>query len=262
MNRYLTTLGRFWSASIGAEMEYRLNFLSSTLSSVMTLTGSLFTLWLLFRGDYQPGGFSWHEAVLVVGMFTILEGLQSALMNPNRMLISEAVREGTLDHVLLKPIDSQFWLSVRRFSPWGLPNVALGLGLVAYSILGGHVTATALGVVTAAAMLASGVLLLYCLGYALATLSIWFVKLYNVTMAMQALLEAGRYPVSAYPAAYRVFFTFVLPVAFMTTVPARAVTGDAGADWLLGSAVVTGGAWLFTRWWWRFALRSYTSASS
>jgi len=81
-------------------------------------------------------------------------------------------------------------------------------------------------------------------------------------MAMSSLLEAGKYPVFAYPAAYRVFFTAVLPVAFMTTVPAQAMRGEASAWWLVGLLGVSLGLLAGSIGFWRFALRSYTSASS
>ena len=67
--------------------------------------------------------------------------------------------------------------------------------------------------------------MLYSLWFLIATTSIWFVKIYNVTEVLRGLLEAGRFPVWSYPALYRVFFTFVVPVAFLTTVPAEAALG-------------------------------------
>jgi len=72
----------------------------------------------------------------------------------------------------------------------------------------------------------------------LAATSIWFVKVWNATEVLRAALVAGRYPVSAYPVALRTFFTFVLPVAFLTTVPAEAILGRGSAPWLLASLAV------------------------
>jgi ABC-2 type transport system permease protein len=63
-----------------------------------------------------------------------------------------------------------------------------------------------------------GFLSLYSLWFMLGATSIWFVKIYNVTEVLRGLLEAGRFPIAAYPVAYRFFFTFVVPVAFLTTI--------------------------------------------
>jgi ABC-2 type transport system permease protein len=172
------------------------------------------------------------------------------------------VREGTLDFVLLKPIDSQFSLSARTFSPWGLPGIAAGLGLIVVPAARAGATPTPAMISAAALLLLASTLILYSLWFVLAATSIWFVKVWNATEVLRSTLVAGRYPVSAYPAGLRVFFTFVLPVAFLTTVPAEAILGRASSPWLLGSLVVALLSLLGSRWFWRFALRYYTSASS
>ena len=76
------------------------------------------------------------------------------------------------------------------------------------------------------------------------------------------LLVAGRYPVSVYPPALRLLFTFVLPVAFLTTVPAEALIGRGAWPWAAGSLLVAFLALVGTLLFWHFALRHYTSASS
>ncbi|MEM6460014.1 MAG: ABC-2 family transporter protein [Planctomycetota bacterium] len=260
--RYLTTLTRFWSTAVAAEMEYRANFVLAALQSAAALGGALFVLWSLFRTGYEPGGWAWPEALLVVAAYTVLDGFQATVLAPNRQQVTEMVREGTLDFVLLKPIDTQFWLSCRQLRIWGLPNLLLGLGLAGYALTAIEGVPWFRGSAMFVLPLVIGLVILYALGYLLSTVTIWFVKMENITLAMQALLEAGRYPVSAYPGAYRVFFTFVLPVAFMTTVPAAWVSGRSGPGSLLAAAGAAAALLLLSRWFWRFALRHYTSASS
>ena len=264
MRRYLRAWGLFWVTSLAAEIEYRLNFWLTLVTTGMMLGGSLFTLSLLFSGGYEPGGYAWAEALTVLGVYMVLDGVQQCVLAPNRTRLTEQVRDGALDYVLLKPFDAQFWLSLRRFSPWGLTDVLAGLAVLGWATwrIGGTAGEIALRWAVGLVAVCLGAVVLYAVGFALATLTVWFVKLYNVTMAMAALLEAGRYPIAAYPAAYRVFFTAVLPVAFMTSVPADALRGAAGWGWLLGLAGVAAGSLLLCRWFFSFALRSYTSASS
>ncbi|AEV15981.1 ABC transporter permease protein [Thermus sp. CCB_US3_UF1] len=256
--RYLRVFLLFLRLSLAAEMEYRLNFLLGLLSSFLTLLGALFGLGLLYQGGYRPGGWAWEEALLVLAAFTLLQGLASTLLAPNLNKIVEHVQQGTLDFVLLKPVDPQFWLSLRAFSPWGLGDFLLGLGLLLW---GGVRLGLALGDYLLFALYAAlGGVMLYSLWFLLATTSIWFVKIYNVTEVLRGLLEAGRFPASAYPALYRVFFTFVVPVAFLTTVPAEAALGRGQGLW--GAAGATLALFLLSRGFFRLALRSYTSASS
>lgn len=262
MKRYLTTLRLFWSASLAAEMEYRANFVLAAGSALATLAGALFALWALLRTDYAMNGWGFYEALIVVGIYTILDGLQQTLLAPNRQQISDFVRQGTLDFVLLKPVDTQFWLSVRKVSIWGVPNLLLGAALVVFAGLRVQPAVPLAGYLMLLPPLLFAVIILYALGYLLSTLTIWFTKMDNITYAMQALLEAGRYPVGAYPMAYRVFFTFVMPVAFMTTVPAQAMLGRSSGGWVALAAGIAVIMLAMSRGFWRFALRHYTSASS
>lgn len=245
---------------MAAELEYRGNFALAAIAAVAMLAGSIFSLSLLYQGGYRPGGWKFDEALLVLGAFTILEGFSNTFLGPNLNRIVEQVQKGTLDFVLLKPVDSQFWLSTRFFSPWGLPNLLFGLGVWVYagSRLGMGLSGYLLGL----GLLGVASLLLYSLWFILGSTSIWFVKIYNVTEVLRGLLEAGRYPIGAYPALYRFFFTFVVPVAFLTTVPAEASLGRLEPPTLLLALGIALFMFALARFFWRLALRSYTSASS
>ena len=253
-------LGLLWSAALAAEMEYRVNFILATLTSLGNLLGSLFGLFLFYRTGYTFEGWSWEEALIVLGIFTVLQGFSSTFLAPNLNSIVKHVQQGTLDFVLIKPISSQFWLSIHTLSPWGLPDLVFGGVLIGYA--GGRLGLGVDNYRMCAVPLLFGLASLYSLWFMLGATSIWFVKIYNVTEVLRGLLEAGRYPMVAYPTAYRFFFTFVVPVAFLTTVPAEAMLGRVQAGWVLGAGVLALGLLFVSRLFWQFALRFYTSASS
>ena len=265
--RYGLTLRRFWGTAIAGQLEYQLNLVIELLAAAANLVGSLFILSLFFApsaagGSSMLGGWSWPQALVVQGIYTLLDGVATTWLRPNLGAIVTHVREGTLDFVLLKPIDSQFWLSLRTLSPAGLSELALGLGLIGWAlprtgaVVGPHQVALAL------VLMAAGGLILYALWFLLAATSIWFVKTWNATEVLRAALTAGRFPVTAYPPGLRLLFTLVLPVAFLTTVPAQALLGRASAGWVAGSLAMAGISVVLSRSFWRFALRHYTSASS
>ncbi len=242
-------------------MEYRTNFALALLSSALNLSASVFTLRLFFDHGSTLGGWTWPEALVVMGMFTLLSGVSSTILQPNLNRLVDHVRQGTLDFVLLKPVDSQFWLSTRRVSPWGLPDATLGLSLVTYGALSVGVDAESLAALGLS--LLCSVAILYSLWFAMATTTVWFVQIYNVTEVLRAMLDAGRFPIDAFPpGAYRFVFTFVVPVAFMTSVPAQVLFDRGGLQASIGAPIIAVALLLGTRWFFRFALRYYTSASS
>jgi ABC-2 type transport system permease protein len=104
--------------------------------------------------------------------------------------------------------------------------------------------------------------ILYSLWFIVATTTIWFTKVWNATEVLRSFIEAGKYPMSAYHAAIQFFFMFILPVAFLTTIPAEVIRGTRGPIFILIELLIA--VLLFTtcRLFWKFALRHYTSASS
>ena len=226
MNRYFKTIRLFWSTAFASQLEYQLNFLIELLAMLGTLLGSVFILSLFFTGGRQLGDWTWESALVIQGVYTFLDGLTNALLRPNLTEIVNYVREGTLDYVLLKPIDSQFWLSVKKFSFAGLPEIILGLYIVFWAAIKSGTSFSFYSLFVFIISLSIGFVILYSVWFLIAASSIWFVKTWNATEVLRALLAAGRYPISAYPVILRFIFTLVLPVAFLTTFPAEAILGE------------------------------------
>jgi ABC-2 type transport system permease protein len=68
--------------------------------------------------------------------------------------------------------------------------------------------------------------------------------------------------VSAFGGGLRILLTFIVPIAFMTTFPAAALIGKLEPIYLAIAPLMAAALLFASRSFWRFALRSYTSASS
>jgi len=256
----MRVLLRFWRASIEAELEYRVNFVIAALTSTGSFLGGLLLTSLFFQQDDTLRGWTFPMACAVLGTFTLCSGFSRSVLTPNLSRVVHHVEKGTLDFLLLHPVDAQLQMSFRVFSLWGLPDVVIGVGMLAYAT--SHATPSPTSWALAAWCMGCGLVTLYGLWFAMASLSIWFVRVYNAAEVLRALLEAGRLPLDLYPSAWRIVLTYVLPIAFMTTVPAEMLVGDAPARWALASTVVAVLSALLSRGVWRLALRHYSSASS
>ncbi len=60
----------------------------------------------------------------------------------------------------------------------------------------------------------------------LIALTFWFTKFDNNVTILQALLDAGRYPATVYPAWLQIIVTFVIPIAVATNVPLQGLRGE------------------------------------
>jgi ABC-2 type transport system permease protein len=88
------------------------------------------------------------------------------------------------------------------------------------------------------------------------------VRLDNLIYLFNSVFDAARWPASVFRGVWRVVFTFVIPLALMTTYPALALLGRLDGATALRAG---GGALLFVlaaRLVWRRAIGHYRSASS
>jgi ABC-2 type transport system permease protein len=262
MRRYLRLLRVFYKASLLTELEYRANFLVHGLFSVGWTLLVWFSVAVFYQHSTSLAGWSYYEAIMVVGMFQVFSGLIEALLRPNILAIIEHIRKGTLDFVLLKPVDSQFFVSTRQIVFWKLLDILVGFAVVGYALAQLRVLPGVGTIVLFVLMLLAGVMMLYSVWIGMITSAFWFVRVDNISELIYSFFEAGRFPVSVFKGVVRFVLTFVVPIAFMTTFPAAVLLNK--LDWRyvwLGVPL----ALLFfglSVWFWRFALRFYTSASS
>jgi ABC-2 type transport system permease protein len=261
MMRYFKLLRIFVANSVQLELEYRINLALNLLNATLSFAAGLTVLYVLFEQAQSIGGWRFTEAIALFGVYLFYEGVIDLFLYPNLNKLPDHVRTGSLDFMLLKPISAQFQVSFRHASLWQVPEIFLGLGLIAYAMAALDVLSlrtAALGLL----LLGSGAAILYSIWFMLTTTAFWLVKVGNIPELFHSVFAAGRFPVSAFPAWIRILLTFVVPVAFITTVPAEAAIGR--LDWLTGveSFAVALAALAISRAFWRRAIRNYTSASS
>ena len=202
------------------------------------------------------------EALVVTGWFTLLQGILEGAINPSLTSVVEHIRKGTLDFVLLKPADAQFLVSTARFYPWRAVNVISAALIFAYAFHRLGRAPAAAGLAMAALLLVASTAVLYSLWILTVSAAFYVVKIDNLSHLFNAVFDAARWPSSVFRGLVHVLFTFVIPLALMTTYPAQAMLGTLEPRVLAGALA---GAIFFSvlsRRVWVRAIAKYTSASS
>ena len=262
MLRYLRLLGVQFRASLAVAMQYRVEFLVEGLLGLFWAGWSLVPLLVLFDHRKAVAGWSFPEALVVIGWFALMKGVLEGAVNPSLTSVVEHIRTGTLDFVLLKPADAQFLVSTAKFEPWRVLDLLGALAIFgwAFHLLGrwptpGHVLAALL-------LLACAAAILYSIWILVVSAAFFVVKVDNLSFLFSSIFDAARWPASIFRGAWRFVFTFVVPLALMTTYPAEALLGRLAPG--RGLAALAGAAafGLFARLVWLRSIRRYTSASS
>ena len=262
-------LARYWMllkvqlrASSLLALQYRGDFLVEGLTSLFWSATAIAPLFVVYRDRPAVSGWTFPEMLLVVGCFTLLQGVLEGAINPSLAGVVEHIRKGTLDFVLLKPADAQFLVSTTRFLPWRAVNVLAALGLFAYAFVKLGRPPSALGVLAAVGLLGVSVTLLYSLWILTVTAAFYVVKVDNLTYLFTSIFDAARWPASVFRGALSFVFTFVVPLAVMTTFPAEALLGRLRWTALLWAVVGAAAFAVLSRRVWLRSIGKYTSASS
>ncbi len=261
MRRYLRLLRIFLANAVQLELEYRINLVMNAANAALSLAAGMVVLLVMFGQVESLGGWSFMEAVTLFGVFMVFEALIDLFLYPNLGKLPELIRKGGMDFLLLKPVAGPFLVSFRHANLWQVPDLFIGAALLLYG-MGELGTLTAANLLLAAALIGSGAVILYSIWFMLCTTAFWWVKTDNIPELFNAWFGAGRFPVTAFPSWARLLLTVVIPIAFITTVPASAAIGRLDWRMALGSAAMAAVFLVLSQLLWRRAVAGYTSASS
>lgn len=264
-----TTLKRYgritylcWRFAVLKEMEYRVNFLTNAFMSLFWLAWGIIGATIFFAHRDTVGGWTYNQVLIVLGLFSMFTGIMEAFFRPNITSMIEAVRDGTFDFVLVKPVNAQFYSSFHALTMWRLVDILAGAGVIVYALNAMQVVPTPLQIGEFAALLLLAVVIVYCIWLAMMTMSFWFVKVDNLAELFYSFYEAARFPISVYSGWLRAALTFVIPIAFITTIPAAALIGLLNPNEIVIGILLALVLLVGTNRLWTFAIRSYASASS
>jgi ABC-2 type transport system permease protein len=247
-------------ASVLLAMQYRADFVLDGFVEMFWMATAIVPLYVVFQVRASVAGWSLGEALMVMGWFTLLEGVLEGTINPSLVTVVDHIRKGTFDFVLIKPADAQFLVSTARFQPWRAINVLTAIVVFAWGfrLLGRGPSAGA--IVTSMVTLVTAVAVLYSLWILTVSAAFFVVRIDNLTNLFSAIFDAARWPVSVFHGVVRFVFTFVVPLALMTTYPAQALLGTLPLSTLAGAVGGAVIALAVSRAVWNASIARYTSA--
>ena len=276
----------FWTFvrnSLIRDMMFPANFIIETVSSFGWMMMNVGFYLLIF--EYTSKIVPIEESGVIVDQYAAWDKYQFFVFIATSMIInsivqmffmtnadefSELIRTGNLDFALVKPIDTQFIISLRRVEWASLPNFLVAAVLMFYSLP--HVIAfppPVFVVVLYLFYVAAGVAILYSLTIVLAAASVWLGRNSSIYDFWFYITTFSRYPMEIYTGPVGIwlqrFFIFFVPILIVVNVPARLLAKPLQTEYayLAGYGILATVASLaVSRWVFQRALASYRSASS
>jgi len=260
----LRLVGSFIRASFQEEAAYRANFGISVLSSVLNLITGVLGIFVVFNQVKSIHGWNLPSVLALLGVYFVVGALRGLFIGPGLDSLAGMDGEiwsGAFDFTLIRPVNTQFLVSVRKWRLFRLFDLLLGIGILGVAIGQLHTTLTAWQILSFGLSLLAGILILYAILLALAAM-VFRSPGVLFTWVFDGLFQLARYPLPMYPGWLQLVLTWIVPVGVITSVPAEALTTSLSLQNLVVVLLLAMGLTAGASIWFWSALRRYSSASS
>jgi ABC-2 type transport system permease protein len=261
--------------SLVRDMTFRGNFIIDTISSLAWAVLNVIFYQQIFRFTGSLGRETGWEKYQFYAFFStglIINALGQMLFMTNIDELTDMIRTGELDFLLLKPIDTQFLVSLKRIEWSSAGNCLVGVGFLIYALIRlDHSPGVVQGVLFLVYVLC-GLAIYYSLMIALGASTVWMGRNLTLYDFWFYITTFSRYPMEIYQKStiwfgppLGVLFTYFIPVLIVINVPARMLVWPLKEqNWpLAGFAILAAvGSVAASRWLFQTAVGSYRSASS
>ena len=218
---------------------------------------------VLYLHTTNIGSWTKWQVVMLVGASHFIQQIFQAFFLVNYTNLSELVRTGKLDFLMLLPINTRFIVSVRQVDLGAFVNAASGVGVIVYGAYKLHFMPTLPHILGFLALCLAGIVIHSSLMFLLATISFWTVRAQGIVWGYYNLFNIARLPDEAFRGVFKAVFTFAIPMLLVSNVPARVLENkleDVRSIVLL--LAMSALCFALSELGWRASLKRYTSASS
>lgn len=262
--RYPALFAALWRNSITREMQFKTNFILWIIVEALWFALQLAFMSVVYGHTESIAGWNRWQVILLVGCSHFIQQVFTAFFLTNISDISEHIRTGRLDFMLLLPVNTRFLISFRKVDLGAFFNATSAIGVMVWALRNlGH-TASLLEIAGFLGLCLAGLIVHYSLMFLLSSAAFWIVRAQGVVWGYYNLFNIARIPEGAIPQGlFRRVFTLVLPMLLVSNVPSQTLLGTLRTP--LHAALLVGlslACFAASEWVWRLSLRRYSSASA
>lgn len=255
-------LWKFLRISVRSQMQYKSSFVILLISHFITTFAEIFAIWILFDRFKVVKGWTLEELCLIYGIvhmgFAAAEAFARGFDTFDQM-----IKKGEFDRLLVRPM-STLWqvaaaeVQLMRFGRFfqGFFILLYGMNALQLSWYSWHAGVLFLAFLGTFA-------LFYGLFVIQATISFWTVEaLAIMDLVTYGGVSTGQYPMSIYKRAFRLIFTFVVPLATVGYYPIAALLHKEELPFSVGLVLPLSGLLFFLAacQFWRIGVYHYRSS--
>lgn len=263
LRRYLSIYALLWRNSVVREMGFKSNFILWILVELLWFALQISFVHVIYQHTDRIADWTKWQVVLLFGASHFIQQIFQAFFMTNCIQLSELIRTGKMDFMLLLPVNTRFLLSLRQVDLGGFVNAGTAMGVMIYAGRQLHISPNATQIAGFLLLCGAGILIHYSLMFLLAGISFWVVRAQGIIWGYYQLFNIARMPDTALQGGFKVFFKFAVPMLLVSNVPAKLLLDKLSSPGeMLLLVAMAGICFALSEIGWRFSVKRYTSASS
>jgi len=256
----------FTKVSFLTQLEYPARYLVRAFGKILSFGGGFALLAIMLTRFGAIGTWSMYEVLLLYSVNILCYSIGATFAMPVCNL-SVRVRNGLIDYILTKPVNSMYLYVCQQVSAGYTTNYIISLFIMGVSLYNLDIGVTAFSVVYLVLSIIGGSLIHAAALIASGVPAFWLVKSHALSNIFY--WEATRfidYPINIYAGGVQFILTFLIPYAFINYYPVQLFLGRADTPF---SSILTyltplvGVICFFLAYrFWEFGLNAYQSTGS
>ena len=247
---------------IKGRMQYRLDFIISSIGMFVSSLATLGIFWVIFDNVPNISGWTLMEMVFIYAFYMIA-------ISPMQILFDHVwqlrfhVQQGSFIKYYFRPLNMMFYYMSEMFDIKGLTQLAAGIILLTYASIQLNIDWTLARFALLLMTVFSAALVQISIIVAASCATFWVMDSYPVLGLAWKLREFSPYPMTIFDGAFRFTFTYLIPIGFVAFYPSQLFLRPEEVSPLIYFSPIIGiGLFAITYWIWTKGVNSYTGTGA
>lgn len=261
--RTLALLWRFTRVNLLNQLAFPSSFILAVTGKMIHMSIVILFFHVLYGFTASIAGWNERDILIVIASYLTVESL--AIITYHRNLFyyfPKLLSKGEFDLMLVRPLPTLTFTAFRVIDLMDMTSFLLVIGLWWYALAHTTIVFTIGHILLFLFLLACALVSLFAIEVLLVSTAFWTLQALGLGRLTESVMRLGRYPTDLFRGGWQILVTYVLPIAVIATLPAKALRGTlhpASATIAFGITCIL---FAFALSFWRFALRHYSSASA
>ncbi len=247
---------------IKARMQYRADFIISSIGMFFSSLATLSIFWVIFNSIPELAGWTFTQLIFIYSFYMIAISPMQILFD-NIWQIRFHVQQGTFLKYYFRPLNMMFYYMSETFDIKGLTQLGAGIALLIYASQQLNITWSLLRITLLLLTLGSAALVQISITLLAGCAAFWVIDAYPVLGLAWKLREYAPYPMNIFDSTFRIAFTYVIPLGFVAFYPSQLfLHPETVSPVIYLSPIVGAGLFAITYWVWTSGVNRYSGTGS